>query len=205
MKSAVRLVAYAIVCLSILALVSQGQSQTYEGKQLVKAELLADTNAVVPGKPFTVGLLLRMAPGWHTYWKFPGDVGLPSELKWKSPEGWKIGEIQWPIPLKTTDPGDIQTYGYQDEVLLMQEITPPASINDSTVKMAADATWLVCEKICIPGNARLQLELPKSTTGVPANTEIFARDRGLLPRDWPAAKGATAHWKRAGSGLGLAV
>src|SRR5205085_2409645 len=205
MKSAVRLVAYAIVCLSILALVSQGQSQTYEGKQLVKAELLADTNAVVPSKPFTVGLLLRMAPGWHTYWKFPGDAGLPSELKWKLPEGWKIGEIQWPIPLKTTDPGDIQTYGYQDEVLLMQEITPPASINDSTVKLAADATWLVCEKICIPGNASLQLELPKSTTGAPANTEIFARYRRLLPRDWPGDNVASANWKRVRSDLRLNV
>ena len=205
MKLAVRLAAHAIVCFLIFALASQGQSQTYEGKQLVKAELLADTNAVVPSKPFTVGLLLRMAPGWHTYWKFPGDAGLPSELKWKLPEGWKIGEIQWPIPLKTTDPGDIQTYGYQDEVLLMQEITPPASINDSTVKLAAEANWLVCEKICIPGNASLQLELPRSVTSVPANAEIFARYRRLLPRDWPGAIVATANWKRARSDLRLNV
>src|SRR5947207_1804470 len=205
MKPAVRLAEYAIVSLSIFALASHGQSQTYEGKELVKAELLADTSAVVPGKPFTVGLLLRMAPHWHTYWKFPGDAGLPSELKWKLPEGWKIGEIQWPIPLKTTDPGDIKTYGYQDEVLLMQEITPPDSINDSTVKLAADATWLVCEKICIPGNASLQLELPKSTTGAPANTEIFARYRRLLPRDWPGDNVASANWKRVRSDLRLNV
>src|SRR5205085_6240784 len=182
MKSAVRLVAYAIVCLSILALVSQGQSQTYEGKQLVKAELLADTNAVVPGKPFTVGLLLRMAPGWHTYWKFPGDAGLPSELKWKLPEGWKIGEIQWPIPLKTTDPGDIQTYGYQDEVLLMQEITPPAKIDNSPVTLSAEATSLVCEKICTSGGANLELQLPTSTTAVSKHTDLFARYRRLLPQ-----------------------
>ena len=94
MKLAVRLAAHVIVCFSIFALASHGQSQTYEGKQLVKAELLADTNAVVPDKPYTVGLLLRMAPGWHTYWKFPGDAGLPTEVKWKLPEGWKIGEIQ---------------------------------------------------------------------------------------------------------------
>jgi thiol:disulfide interchange protein len=205
MKSAVRLAAYAIVSLSIFALASQGQSQTYEGKQLVKAELLADTNAVVPGKPFTAGLLLRMAPGWHTYWKFSGDAGIPTELKWKLPERWKIGETQWPIPLKTTDPGDIQTYGYQDEVLLMQEIVPPAKIDNSSVKLSADATWLVCEKICIPGNASLQLELPKSETGAPANAEIFARYRRLLPRDWPGAKVAAATWRRAGSDLRLNV
>jgi Thiol:disulfide interchange protein len=205
MKLGVRLAADALVCLSIFALASHGQSQSYEGKQLVKAELLADTAAVVPSKPFTVGLLLQMAPGWHTYWKFSGDAGLPTEVKWKLPEGWKVGEIQWPIPLKTTDPGDIQTYGYQDEVLLMQEITPPASINDSTVKLAAEANWLVCEKICIPGNANLQLELPRSTTDVPANIEKFAHYRRLLPRDWPGAKVAAATWKRAGSDLRLSV
>ena len=83
MKLAVRLAADAIVCLSIFALASQGQSQSYEGKQLVKAELLADTAAVVPSKPFTIGLLLQMAPNWHTYWKFSGDAGLPTEVKWK--------------------------------------------------------------------------------------------------------------------------
>ena len=205
MISAFRVAACSSVCLSIFALVPVVQSQTYQGRELVKAELLADTNAVVPGKPFTVGLLLRMAPHWHTYWKFSGDAGIPTELKWKLPPGWKAGEIQWPIPLKTIDPGDIQTYGYQDEVLLMQEITPPARIDNSPVKLSADATWLVCEKICIPGNASLQLELPKSTTSASANTEIFTRFRRLLPQNWPEPKVAAANWTRAGSDLRLSV
>jgi thiol:disulfide interchange protein len=190
---------------SIIAFAPHGLAQEYQGKQLVKAELLADTNAAVPGKPFTVGLLLRMAPAWHTYWKFSGDAGLPSELKWKLPPGWKIGEIQWPIPLKTIDPGDIQTYGYENEVLLMQEITPPAKLDSSSVKLSADASWLVCERICIPGGANLQLELPVSTTGQPANTELFARYRRLLPQNWPGANVATAHWGRVGSDLRLKV
>src|SRR5215208_6641393 len=137
------------------------RAQIYEGRQLVQAKLLADTNAIVPGKPFTVGLLLHMAPGWHTYWKFSGDAGLPTELKWKLPPGWKIGDIQWPIPLKTIDPGDIETYGYENEVLLLQEITPPEKLDsNSSANLSADANWLVCEKICIPGSATLQLGLP---------------------------------------------
>jgi len=101
------------------------RGQTFEGRELVHASLMADTAAVIPGKAFTLGLFLKMAPGWHTYWKFPGDAGIPTEIKLQLPPGWKAGEIQWPIPLKTSDPGDIQTYGYQDEVLLMQEVTPP--------------------------------------------------------------------------------
>src|SRR4249919_1842832 len=74
-------------------------AQVYEGRQLVKAELLANTTAIVPGKPFTAGVRLRMVPGWHTYWKFPGDAGIPTEIKWNLPPEWKTGEIQWPIPL----------------------------------------------------------------------------------------------------------
>src|SRR6202158_902679 len=184
MRLAFPLLLGSAVCLSIFGLAPQGKSQTYGGKQLVHAELVADTKAIAAGKPFTVGLLLRMAPGWHTYWKFSGDAGLPSEIKWKLPPGWKVGEIQWPIPLKTNDPGDIQTYGYQDELLRVQKITPPAKIDISPVKLSAEANWLVCEKICIRGSANLELELPiasstgaataaGSTTAEPKNTDLF--------------------------------
>jgi thiol:disulfide interchange protein DsbD len=198
-------IATCLVAWSLFALASQSTAQVYQGKELVKAELLADTSAIVPGKPFTVGLLLRMAPGWHTYWAFSGDAGLPTELKWKLPSDWKVGEIQWPIPLKTIDPGDIETYGYENEVLLMQEITPSQKLDSSTVKLSAEANWLVCEKICIPGSGTPQLELPVSTTNQPANSELFARYRHLLPQNWPASNAATANWSRIGRDLRLKV
>ena len=205
MRLALRLVLCSMVCWWVLAFAPHAFSQSYQGKQLVRTELLADTNAIVPGKPFTVGLLLRMAPGWHTYWKFSGDAGLPTELKWKLPPGWKSGEVQWPIPLKTVDPGDIQTYGYVHEVLLRQEITPPPKIENSTIKPVADASWLVCEKICIPGSATLELELPVSASSQPTNTELFGRYRRLLPHNWPGPNVATAEWGRVGSDLRLKV
>jgi len=205
MRVASRLAVLLMLAWLILVIVPRCLSQTYQGKQLVKPELLADTTAVVSGKPFVVGLLLRMAPGWHTYWKFSGDAGLPTEVKLKLPAGWKISEIQWPIPLKTIDPGDIQTYGYVDEVLLMQEITPTPKLDSSSAKLSADANWLVCEKICIPGSATLQLELPVSATSQPANTELFARYRRLLPQNWPGANLASTNWERVGSDLRLKV
>ena len=191
--------------LLLTAIRNDSSGQTYQGRELVKAELLADTSAIVPGKPFTVGLLLRMVPGWHTYWQFPGDAGIPTEIKWKLPAGWKVGEIQWPIPLKLSEPGDIQIYGYHDEVLLMQQVTPPLSVREANMKLAADANWLVCEKICIPGGKSLQLELPISASSSPANTDLFERFRRLLPQDWPGSDVATAKWTRNGSDLRLSV
>lgn len=205
MRLASRVAASSLLYCLIFAIAPHGLAQTYQGKQLVRAELLADTNVIVPGKPFTVGLLLRMAPGWHTYWKFSGDAGLPTELKWKLPPGWKIGEIQWPIPLKTIDPGDIETYGYENEVLLMQKIMPPPNIDSSSVKLAAEANWLVCEKICIPGSATLQLDLPIAPTNQPANADVFARYRRLLPQNWPGPNVASSEWSRVGSDLRLKI
>lgn len=199
----VRLATVWLICCLLVAVAPHGIAQTYQGKELVRPQLLADTNAIVPGKPFTVGLLLRMAPGWHTYWKFSGDAGLPTELKWKLPSGWKISDIQWPIPLKTVDPGDIETYGYENEVLLMQEITPPSKIGDSSAKLSVEASWLVCEKICIPGGATLQLDLPVASTSQPSNADVFARYRHLLPQNLPNV--ARAEWSRAGSDLRLKI
>jgi len=198
---------YSLFCclLVVVVVAPHGFAQSYQGKELVRAELLADTNAVVPGKPFTVGLLLRMAPGWHTYWKFSGDAGLPTELNWKPPPGWKIGDLQWPIPLKTIDPGDIETYGYENEVLLMQELTPPAKLDSSSAKLSAEANWLVCEKICIPGSATLQLDLPVASTSEPANTDVFVRYRRLIPQTLPGTDVARVDWSRVGSDLRLAI
>ncbi len=203
------------IAASLVLLAQAAGAQNYQAKELVKASLQADTSAIVPGKPFSVGLLLRMAPGWHTYWKYSGDAGLPTEIKWNLPPGWTIGEIQWPIPLKTVDPGDILTYGYQDEVLLIQQITPPPGISPPSqsqgnagafsVTLSAQIDWLVCEKICIPGSANLTLELPVSASAEPKNTDLFARYRRLLPQKFPAENSATATWSRVGDDLHLKI
>ena len=178
--------------------------QTYEGRELVKAQLVADTDAVVAGKSFAAGVLLKMEPHWHTYWKFNGDAGLPTDIRWSLPPGWKVGEIQWPIPQKLKDPGDIETYGYEDEVLLMQEITPPSSIAGS-VSLTADVSWLVCERLCIPGEASLKLDLPAASESKPANQDLFSRYRNSLPQKWPDPSVARASWSRKGDQLDLSV
>ncbi|HWB60409.1 MAG TPA: protein-disulfide reductase DsbD domain-containing protein, partial [Chthoniobacteraceae bacterium] len=166
-------------------------AQTYEGEQLVDASLVADTDTIVPGKPFTVGLLMKTEPGWHTYWEYPGDAGFPTKIEWNLPPGFKAGAIQWPLPQKEDDEGGLQSYVYKDEVLLMVTITPPDKIDAKQITLAGKASWLVCEKICVPGKADLSLALPvenaqeditmerKQTK--PANADLFAKYRALLP------------------------
>ncbi len=160
-------------------------AQKHEGRELVQATLVADTAAIAPGKTFTVGLRLRMAPGWHTYWEYAGDAGLPTRINWSLPPGFTAGQIRWPMPEHHIEPGDIQTYGYDGETMLLVEITPPAQIGAEKVTLQAKATWLVCEKICIPGSAELSLELPVGEPQ-PTEAELFAKYRAQLPQPLPA-------------------
>ncbi|HET6522033.1 MAG TPA: protein-disulfide reductase DsbD domain-containing protein, partial [Geminicoccaceae bacterium] len=62
----------------------------------VEARLVSEVEAVRPGAPFWVALRLRMAEGWHTYWRNPGDSGLPTTIEWTLPEGFEASEIVWP-------------------------------------------------------------------------------------------------------------
>ena len=148
------------------------------------AELVPERAAAQPGKPLTVGLMLRMERHWHTYWKNPGDSGLPTKIQWILPEGWKAGEIQWPYPHKLPV-GPLMNYGYEDEVVLLTEVTPPASAPPgSTVSLKAKAEWLVCKDICIPEKGELDLALPVAAgegAPNPRGEAAIARSRKQLP------------------------
>jgi len=167
--------------LFLAAFVQPGEAQLYQGRKLVEASLLADTSAVVPGKPFRLGLLLRMAPGWHTYWENPGDSGLATTFDPQLPDGFTAGPIVWPLPKRLVEPGDIQVYAYKGEVLLVRTITPPAAISAPEITIAAKSSWLVCEAICIPGKAEVQLTLPVAASAEPANADLFAQFAALAP------------------------
>src|SRR5580700_6467224 len=64
----------------------------------VKAELVPEAQSIAPGQRLWVDLHLTMAPGWHTYWRNPGDSGLPTEIAWQLPAGFTAGAIAWPVP-----------------------------------------------------------------------------------------------------------
>jgi thiol:disulfide interchange protein/DsbC/DsbD-like thiol-disulfide interchange protein len=162
-------------------------AQVIDGVELVQPSLLADTTAIAAGKPFTVGLRLQMAEHWHTYWQYSGDAGLPTKIDWQLPEGFKAGPIQWPVPEKISSPGDIDNYGYSNEVVLLTEITPPAQLPPGNVTLKAKAEWLVCAAICVPGSKQLDLTLPAGGAAQPANAELFAKYRALVPRPYSEA------------------
>jgi len=148
------------------------------------AALLAENRSVGPGSSFTVGLHLTLEPGWHTYWKNPGDSGEPASITWRVPAGFSAGEIQWPAPQLIFFP-PLVSYGYFDEVLLLVEITPPPGLVDGdTVRLAGRADWLVCIEDCFPAEAELAITLPVSDAAPgldPMTAPLFETGRAELP------------------------
>ncbi len=134
----------------------------------VKASLVAAETAIVPGKPVQVALRLVHQPHWHTYWINPG-TGLVTEIKWSLPPGWTASAIQWPAPYVIKDKtGAITGNGFENDTFLPVTLTPPADLAPGTkVTLKASAEWLMCEDVCMPGNADVALTLPVAATAAP--------------------------------------
>ncbi|MGV2981382.1 protein-disulfide reductase DsbD family protein [Camelimonas sp. ID_303_24] len=186
-RLAIRLAILAIFTLTAHGLTAgDGAWANQRGNDLVKADLLIEPGAIQPGKPFTVALRLRMKEHWHTYWRNPGDSGLPTEVRWSLPPGFQAGPIQWPTP-ERLPVGPLMNFGYEGETFLLTQITPPADLAPiGRVTIKADASWLVCEKECVPGSASLSASAPAApaTTTVaadPASASAFAAARNQQP------------------------
>jgi thiol:disulfide interchange protein DsbD len=131
----------------------------------VEAELVADRVAVRAGGRIELGLRLRHDPHWHTYWRNPGDSGLPTRIDATGPAGTRFDAVRWPAP-KRLWVGPLANYGFEDEVLLPFSAVLPAS-EPGAARIEVHAQWLVCKDVCIPGEARLAIDLPVVAGGAP--------------------------------------
>jgi len=128
--------------------------------------------------------LYKIEPDWHIYWKYAGDSGIPTEIEWHLPSGFQAGPLQWPLPSRDKEPGDLEVFAYGSEVLLYAEVTAPASLPAGPIAVKADSKWLVCKSSCVPGNANLSLELNSGHTA--ADPALFQRFAAQVPRALPA-------------------
>jgi thiol:disulfide interchange protein DsbD len=148
----------------------------------VKVALVSEGDSIRPGKPFTLGIRMEIDDGWHTYWKLPGDAGLPPRLTWRLPPGFSAGSIQWPVPERMPVP-PLMSYGYGTLVLLPVEITPPVSLMTGDQTLAVKVDWLECREVCLPAKSELDLVLPVRAED-PRPTAVaasFAEARRRLP------------------------
>lgn len=149
----------------------------------VQADLVSETQTVQPGRPFWVAVRLRMNPGWHTYWKNPGDSGMATTVEWVLPQGFRAQPLEWPLPKPFGSP-PLVSYGYSGEAWLMAKIEPPSALKPGTTfAISAQVRWLECADVCVPGRAYPRLELSVVSTP-PKNLALkkdFDRARAQLP------------------------
>ena len=147
----------------------------------VRAELVAHApDGITPGKPVWLGLKIDHQPHWHTYWKNPGDSGLPTTLRWTLPAGVTTGAIEWPTPSRLPI-GPLMNYGYEGRLLLPVALNVPAGFDSPTIRLKLEAEWLVCKEVCIPESGEFTLELP-TTASTAAHAALFETARGAAPR-----------------------
>lgn len=134
-------------------------AQPYE--KIATATLVADAplEHLQAGEPVWVALEMHIREGWHAYWQNPGDSGIPTEIVWQNlPANASASPIHWPVPERQPT-GDLVNYGYSNRVVLPVAITVPKGTENITLK--AKASWLVCNDICIPESAELEIHLPE--------------------------------------------
>ncbi len=156
------------------------------GSSHVRVELIQEEETIQASRPFWVALRLNLEDNWHVYWKNPGDAGIPLKVEWKLPDGFEAGPLQWPFPEKFTV-ADMVGFGYNGEVILLSQVTPPAHMNpQAKMDMQAQVKWLVCSSLtCQPGSATATLPLMVSAEQPHIRSEfaaVFEEARAKIPQ-----------------------
>lgn len=150
----------AFLSLLLVTEAKAGPTDFLEGNAFVKGKLVSDFESFQPktvGATARIGILLDIEPGWHIYWKYPGSAGLSTKVTWHLPEQWNVDTLRWPLPYKFVEAGDIVTYGYSKQLLLIADLfAPDEDVQGiSSIQLAADVTFLVCSDKCVPGKLKL--------------------------------------------------
>jgi thiol:disulfide interchange protein DsbD len=148
----------------------------------LEARLLADQDSVSPGSTFSLAVQFTLEPGWHIYWKNPGDSGLAPQFAWSTSPDVTIQQPLWPYPDRLTT-GPLVNYGYGSIVIPFQADLRSGS-QASKLAITLDVQWLVCKEECLPGEASLSIALPVSkASGAPSRyANVFESAYNAIPR-----------------------
>lgn len=127
------------------------------------------------------GVEVKLAPGWKTYWRYPGDSGVPPRFDFSRSENLANAKIEYPAPhLFTDDAG--YSIGYKDGVIFPLRLTPRQA--DKPIKLHLKFDYAVCEKICVPAEGAVELTV---SAGSSAHEALLAAAEKNVPK--PASAG----------------
>ncbi|GIX50399.1 MAG: thiol:disulfide interchange protein [Limisphaera sp.] len=151
-----------------------------------QARLVLAAEEVRPGETIWAGIHLRMDPDWHTYWRNPGASGIATEVEWHLPDFIHAGPIHWPPPEKYAE-GDLVTYVYHREVMLLIPLTVATNAPRGSVEVRAKVAWLECKESCLPGAAEVSAAFTVGEGSRPsADAGLIERWQARLPQEGTA-------------------
>ena len=180
--------AAALALLLPPALPADAATSATESSVAVEVALITAENWVAPGaSSISAGLDMSMTEGWKTYWRSPGEVGLPPEMDFSASDNVESFEILWPAPDRFTAFG-IQNFGYSGDIVL------PVRINlerpGEAAVLRADVNLLVCSDVCVPNDFTLAVDLPANASAAGAIDQVSAARIGefaaLVPFEGPS-------------------
>lgn len=148
----------------VLALVASGApaaaadlASPWAVDRAVQARLISGATALGEAGPVSLGLHIELDKGWKTYWRSPGDSGLPPLFDWSKSENLAAVEVRWPAPLRFDEPGDL-THGYKNEIVL--PLRAVAADRTKPLQLNLMLDYAICLDVCIPVQAVLSLTVP---------------------------------------------
>ncbi|MGE0749142.1 MAG: protein-disulfide reductase DsbD domain-containing protein [Variibacter sp.] len=142
--------------------------------------------ATAPDAPLQAGIEITLKPGWKTYWRYPGDAGTPPRISFARSENVKDVAILWPAPMRFDDGSGGTSIGYKHRVVLPLHVTREDAAKPATLR--ADIDYAICEKLCVPVEAKLELPLknvPTDQSGALRESEALVPRRASLGAPGP--------------------
>lgn len=154
------------------------QATAWQDLEHAKARLIAATSAVGTAADVWLGLQVKLDPEFKTYWRSPGDAGVPPELDWSASRNVAGLTIEWPTPKRYVLAG-FHTFGYADEVVLPLKVTLVRPGEPVAVRL--DLAIGICRDICVLGEASFKLDLPAGAATPSPHAAAIERYRARVP------------------------
>src|SRR3954470_19485915 len=185
--------------LFLIALLVSGAAEAQPGRHM-DVRLVPETAAASAGSTINVAFVMHPRPGWHGYWRNPGDAGAEPRVTWHLPEGWTADPLQYPVPGRLIVAG-LMNYVFDSDHALLATLHVPASAElDATFPIDARLDYLVCtEEVCVPETAAVTINLVVAAPGAP--NPNFQAWRQALPRPL----GADARFETVGGRVRIAI
>jgi thiol:disulfide interchange protein DsbD len=148
--------------------------------------LIAEADRFVPGQELLLGIEMTMDDHWHTYWLNPGDSGMPTSVEWELPEGFSVGDLQWPVPSRY-DVGGLISLGYEGITVLVVSLqTPEGLAPGEQITLRGRVSWLECKEACVPGDGDISLTLTAASEPA-TRSDRFMQALAALPEAEPVS------------------